>query len=307
MKNLVLSMLAIASITAMNSCSSENDPIDEAINAGNQEKVEIKLNAGVVSVETKAAVTAWSDTKVSFAIKGATAYEANTWFAKIATDNSVSFIKSSSDETEDHKYYNTDGTSTTLVGFYPASEVTSGSVSFTIPETGDMDIMATKEFSGSKDNVIKNSDIVFNHQLSKIAFSVEKKDGYTGDLTIKKITLKGTKRSVTLTLPSTISFATNAEGDDITVRSTDLLMDGSLQEAGTVMVQPGQTMTVDITVGSDATPTFTNVPIKITGDASTEVGKAYAITLSFNGKEVESLAATIAPWGSETNGSGDIY
>ena len=306
MKSLALSMLAIASMAATHSCSSENDPVDEVI-AGNQEKVEIKLSAGVVGVETKAVVTDWNDTKVSFAIKGASTYEANVWYAKIASNNAVSFIKSLTEETSEPKYYNTDGSSTTLVGFYPGSAVTEGKVSFIIPEEGDMDIMTTEEFSGNKTTIIDNNDIVFSHKLSKIAFKVQKKDGYEGDATIKKITLKGTYRKALLSLPSTISFETNSGSDEITVRNTDLALDNSVKDAGVVMVQPGQSMTVDITVGSNSTPTFIDVPINITGNATTEAGNAYAITLSFSGKEVESLAATITPWGNETEGSGDIY
>ena len=75
MKSLALSMLAIASIAAMSSCSSENDPVDEVI-AGNQEKVEIKLSAGTIGVETKAPIInleglANSDKKIGiYAIDG---------------------------------------------------------------------------------------------------------------------------------------------------------------------------------------------------------------------------------------------
>lgn len=65
MKSLVLSMLAIASMAAMSSCSSENDPVDEVINAGNQEKVEIKIAAGVLKAETKAPVDDSTPTTVS--------------------------------------------------------------------------------------------------------------------------------------------------------------------------------------------------------------------------------------------------
>ena len=42
MKNLVVSMLAIASISVLSSCSNESDVIDE-VTGGNQDKVEIKL------------------------------------------------------------------------------------------------------------------------------------------------------------------------------------------------------------------------------------------------------------------------
>ena len=51
MKNLVVSMLAIASISVLSSCSNESDVIDE-VTGGNQDKVEIKLSAGVILTKT---------------------------------------------------------------------------------------------------------------------------------------------------------------------------------------------------------------------------------------------------------------
>lgn len=110
-----------------------------------------------------------------------------------------------------------------------------------------------------------------------------------------------------MALPSTVTFTNNAGGDDITVLNTSITLDGTEQDAGTVMVEPGATMTVDVTVGDSSTPTFVDIPVNITGNANTVAGQAYAITLSFSGKAVESLEATITGWGTETTGSGDIY
>ena len=52
MKNLVVSMLAIASISVLSSCSNESDVIDE-VTGGNQDKVEIKVAAGVLKPKPK--------------------------------------------------------------------------------------------------------------------------------------------------------------------------------------------------------------------------------------------------------------
>ena len=57
MKTLVLSMISIAAtVAAMTACTSESDPINDITNPKDA-KVEIKLNAGVLGVETKAAIT----------------------------------------------------------------------------------------------------------------------------------------------------------------------------------------------------------------------------------------------------------
>lgn len=57
MKTLVLSMISIAAtVAAMTACTSESDPINDITNPKDA-KVEIKLNAGVVNVETKTGPT----------------------------------------------------------------------------------------------------------------------------------------------------------------------------------------------------------------------------------------------------------
>lgn len=74
MKNLVLSMLAIASISVLSSCSNESDVIDE-VTGGNQDKVEIKVAAGVLKAETKAPVDGTDPVEVSILRKDGT----DTW------------------------------------------------------------------------------------------------------------------------------------------------------------------------------------------------------------------------------------
>ena len=65
MKALVFNMLTIAAtFAAMTACTSESDPVDE-INPKDA-KVEIKLNAGVVDVQTKAGPTNESNKEQCF-------------------------------------------------------------------------------------------------------------------------------------------------------------------------------------------------------------------------------------------------
>lgn len=304
MKNLLLGMLAMA---AMVSCSSENDPIDD-VAGGKQDKVEIKLNAGVVGVETKSPVVSWSNTEVSFANKtgGTGSYATTTpWFAKIADGGSVSFVNAEG-ATESH-YYEADGSTTSLIGYYPRGTYNNGIVIYSL--TGEEDIMVSQELSGDKNTPMTNTEtkFKFEHLLSQLKFIVKSGENFGTGVKVTKIVLNGTNTSATLTLTGAspaLTFGSDAAPLTIYDKAEGADIASSTAAVATKMVQPGVSgMTLDITAGGTE---YTGIPITIANsnnapDAST----AYDITLTFSKKEV-AAEAEIGEWKTGT-GSADVF
>lgn len=317
MKSLVLSMLAIASISVLSSCSSESDPIDEVI-GGNKDKVEIKLNAGVLKAETKAPIEAWGDDGkfVQFAKGTSTGSYTDNWFAKITgTAGTVQFKNATGEAaTDESHYYESDGSKTYLRGFYPQATNSSGVVTFTITDKADTDIMVSDEKSGDKTTGFE--EFTFSHLLTQIKFNLKSGAGFPENYVLKTLTLKGTKKTATLTLSSGKLTFTGSDDDKIDIK---VLETGttSISAAGTdlnntVMVQPEATMTLDITAGPSGDDsnnrTYTGIEFTTKGEGGqtedAKAGTAYAVTLTFSDKAVEATAK-IAAWNTGT-GEGTV-
>ena len=314
MKNLLFGMLAMA---AMVSCSSENEPIDD-VTGGKQDKVEIKIAAGVLKAETKAPVDGWGeDGKYVQFVKGtASGNYTDDWFAKITgTAGTVQFKDASGELANDKSYYyESDGSDTYLRGFYPQGTNTSGSVTFTIPEAADIDIMVSDEQSGNKTNAF--GKFTFGHLLTQIKFSLKAGDGFPSNYVLKSITLKGTKKTATLALKTGQLTFTGADDDKIDIKvienGTSSISTAATDMDRTVMVQPGVAMTLDIVAGvsGDNTQdrTYTGIPFTTKGGEGTEeeakAGTAYTVTLTFSDKAVEATAG-ITPWATGT-GEGTV-
>lgn len=302
MKNLVLGMLAMA---AMVSCSSENDPIDD-VTGGKQDKVEIKLNAGVVGVETKAPVVSWSNTEVGFANKtgDAGSYATSPWLATIASDGTVSFVNSEG-VAESH-YYEADGSTTSLIGYFPRGTNNNGVVTYAL--TGEEDIMVSQELSGTKNSQISTeTKFKFEHLLSQLKFIVKSGDNFGEGVSVTKIVLNGTKTSATLNLTGdshALTFNGEAAALNVYNDATGKTIANSTEAFVTKMVQPGITgMTLDITAGGTE---YKDIPISIENEAKApDASTAYDITLTFSKKEV-AAEAEIGKWETGT-GSADVF
>ncbi len=302
MKNLLLGMLAMA---AMVSCSSENDPIDDVTGGKNQDKVEIKITAGVVGVETKSVVNEWSGETVCFANRtGDTETYATTtpWPATIATGGVVTF-------TGDTKhYYDAGGNKTFLMGYYPNSGTyTGGVVTFNL--TGEEDVMVTQELSGDKKTPMTTTGtkFQFKHLLSQLKFIVKSGENFGTGVKVTKIVLNGTNTSATLTLTAAspaLTFGNDATPLTVYEDATGSDIASSNVAITTKMVQPGiKNMTLDITAGGTE---YTGIPITIVNEANApDASTAYDITLTFSKKEV-AAEAEIGKWETGT-GSADVF
>lgn len=305
MKSLALSMLAIASIAAMSSCSSENDPVDEVI-AGNQEKVEIKLSAGVVGIQqTKAPIT----TKDSFtpSIVGWDAADQPTtttvplWIttpdAAIAGDADKATITLSNPQ-----YYNPDNTKHTYIrGYFPVGSPADGKITFD-NTNGDQDVMMTEVIDAGTKDATKATELTFSHKLSQLNIAIQKDVSLPAGVTLTSITLKNAN------IPTGFDIVTGT----ITYTTSDLSIDGitagtSIDTKATVgkavMVEPfsDTKITLDVVTSQG---TFEGIPVTLSA-ADENGGTSYEVTLTFKQKEI-STTASVKDWTPGT-GTGDVF
>lgn len=305
MKSLVLSMLAIASMAAMSSCSSESDPVDEVINAGNQEKVEIKIAAGVLKAETKAPVDDSAPTTVSILRKdGNGAWDAvNPISVAISgtTDNIFS---------GDPQYYNTDGTTnTSFIGFYPGT-ISGSTVTFANTD-GKQDVLLSNELdAGNRTTPATNPTLTFKHKLALIKFTFIKGDSYPTDDQVTAVTLKGADVPASMDINTgNFTMANKAttgilafENKTYTITANNT---ATIESEDALMVEHGKDIQLEITTKNNGIFTVENVKIGTTDGQKTEAGKQYNIKLTFNKKSV-SATASIESWGEAIEGSGTV-
>lgn len=304
MKNLVLSMLAIASITAMNSCSSESDPIDEAINAGNQEKVEIKLNAGVVGIETKAPITSSSTFTPSIVGWNVATQPSTTTAPKWTTTPTAAISGSASAakiELTDKQYYEGDATLHSFIrGYHPAGTSADGSVTFT-NTTGEEDVMMTEIVDAGTRTNNTTAALVFSHKLSQLNFKVAKDATLPAGVTLTSIAIKNAE------LPTGFDIVT---GEIAYAAAADLTVPGiSSQEINTeasagnaVMIKPLSSTEIKLDIVTSQGE-FKDVPVTVEA-ADSNGGTSYTITLTFKQKEV-ATTASVTDWTQKT-GSGEV-
>lgn len=321
MKNLVLSMLAIASITAMNSCSSESDPIDEAINAGNQEKVEIKLSAGVVGVETKAQVVPEADiTQFSgesvplFRVNHATTAD----WTKVGDAVNATINNDKVTLGDAHKYY--DGEKKAFfIGYYSAITPTRANNVLTFTGVdGTKDIICTNETdAGSKTSTDANAVLTFNHIVSKVAIKVagtaaaQKAFGK-----ITKIELLQIPTSIDVTLGSTLSIAANTttpalanitlyeseSGQELTTTPTAIGVTPIIFNGGTTTPYGTNIKPLNIKVYTENQAEGNDVKIQNIKNGL-ELGKTHTITLTF--KDRIGVTSSITGWEASANEGSD--
>lgn len=306
MKTLVLSMISIAAtVAAMTACTSESDPINEITNPKDA-KVEIKLNAGVIGVETKAAIT--GDDTFEATIVGWESADKPTAEAELAWQTTAKNIsgKASNEvlKLEQTQYYNPNGTKTYIRGFYPTATPNGTSITFT-NETGSVDlIMSDLTDVGTKAATLP-VNIPFSHKLSQLKMNIKKDASLGDDVTLKSITVKNAvvptgfdliTGTINYSEPTDISISNIS---DASINNTD----GSIV-GDPIMIKPiteTNAITLDIVTSQG---TFSGIAVNL-DDTDTDGGTSYNIDLTFKKKDV-STTASVTDWTSGT-GSGDVF
>lgn len=308
MKNLVFSMLAMA---AMVSCTSESDPINEITDG---DKVEIKLNAGIVKVDTKAAIESnasslpTSDLANVFIFR--TDAKTTPDWTTITPNSFKGTIKTDGTITADPKqYYPTNGDNTYLAGLFLGESatqptITTGKTDVTI--TGEQDILwAAPIDKGVKSTPLDNATLAFKHQLTQFKFVVKNDATVTEAITGIEIKIQNANTTTKIALNdgtfdtwstpiSTIGFTGLATTADLN-RST---------ATNGVMLEPNLSKIVLKVSATDYTKDQ-EITIEGSDNGKFEQGKAYTITLTFKAKEI-SGKATVAPWTEGTATGGDV-
>lgn len=305
MKTLVLSILAMASIAAMTSCSSENDIIDEVNPQGGNEKVEIKVSAGVSTIETKAPIQSGQATTVNILRKDGDGPYAGTPIGVEITDQTDNLFSSSP------QYYNIDGTKNTFFfGYYPAIAPQNNIVTF--EQDGKEDVLLSNVLdAGNKATPALNPSLTFDHQLSLIKFTFVQGGQYPADDEVTSIKIKGVELPASLDITTrNITWTTDKANSGITAFSNGTYSIApnngtSINEVDALMVEPGKKFTLEIVTKNNGTFDVQNIQIGGKTDQVTEKGKQYNITLTFSKKEVKA-SASIVSWGDVINGSGEV-
>lgn len=311
MKALVLSALAIAATLSMSSCSSENDPVDEATK---EAPVEIKLNAGVI--QTKAAIDVDQEqhptqdvSNVYFYRQDVEAPGTPSWTAPSASFTGT--IKTTGAIEDFTQYYATNGYNTHITGLYLGTEsstvpnVTDGKVEFSID--GTQDVLWAKSVDVGNRNVEGTTALNFKHKLTKFKFVANTSNGI-GAVTGISITIKNAKASSTINLADgNLGAWTPDASADFTVNGLTAAADGGESSASEgVMLQPNLASLSIAVSAPNYLSEAQNLTITGSDEGSFKEGSSYTITITFSGKAV-TATATIANWTDGTNpGAGVI-
>lgn len=326
MKTLVLSMISIAAtVAAMTACTSESDGIDDLTKDA---PVEIKASAGVGSITTKGVMDTWGASgSNAFFCKAEDNKDAAVWasatpiYAKITESGNISFYDNPDRTTEVKQYYNADeNLKSWLCGCYlgdavisnSATTLTNNKVTFTI--TGQEDIMATNELSGTKKTHLEK--FTFNHLLSNLSFMIVPKagselsavQGAFGKVT--KIEVLKQPNLLDLTLEKTPSLKPNGTPGSETFSLSNEVAINNDATFGDIMIYPNENAgktgsEIEIIIYTENAKAGINVKIQL-GDGNTGlvINTKYTVTLSFSATDIEATAQ-IGNWSTGT-GSGQV-
>lgn len=313
MKNLFLSMLAMA---AMVSCT--NEIVDNGEKVDNGQPAEIRLSAGVLGVETKAAITdgkTFTPAIVGWEVADqgtgpSLGTEAHTWLTETST--AITAGTSIAMPFKTKQYYNPDGTTSTYIkSYYPTGSLTGEDVTFTNTE-GDVDVMLTELVNaGPKPTgTATTTALTFSHKLTQLQFKVGGDASLAAGTTLTSITFKATLPTgfniITDVLAGTEGSFTIKNISGLTIPTVTAekpnVADIAANAGDMVMIKPIGETTFKIDVVTSA-GTFTDVPVTLT-ETDTNGGKSYTITLTFKQKEI-SAQGTVKAWSSST-GTGTV-
>ena len=303
MKTLVLSMISIAAtIAAMTACTSESDPINEIPNPKDA-KVEIKLNAGVLGVETKAAITTSSTFVATIAgWEGNAAPSATTQPTWNTTTEAFSGGETNAEvKLTTPQYYNPNGEKTFIIGYYPAGTLKEGKVTF-INTKGDVDVMMTSIKDAGTRTSSSTTAITFSHKLSQLKMNIKKDNSLNENVTLTSITVKNAE------IPTGFDIATGeityATATDININNiNNAAINSNLDSAGdAIMIRPISTKQITLDIVTDQ-GSFNDIPVTLNAE-DTNGGTSYNIELTFKKKAVD-VTATVTDWTPGT-GTGDV-
>lgn len=207
-------------------------------------------------------------------------------------------------------YYNLDGkVKTYMKAWHPAGTLAAdGTVTFAGTEDGTTDVMLTDVISGSSEDM-QNKNLEFSHLLCQLRFRVRSATELTMKPTLTSLTVKEVQLPTGLNLVTDAVIYAPAAAFAVTgIVPGQIRFETTAQGAGApLLLRPfaGNMLTVDIVTSEG---TYPGVVATIDGDADFIPGKAYTITLTYNGHDSQPLGATVsvAPWQDTAGGDIDL-
>lgn len=325
MKTLVLSMISIAAtVAAMTACTSESDPIDEIVNPKDA-KVEVKLNAGISSVSSKAAINSNTEGKPTTDISNVFFYKQEVdgttnpnWTTAVLNSPINASIKQSGeiDFGGNTQYYPVNGYHVHFIGYY-TGQSTAATVgannSIPITITGAEDVLYGSTFdAGTRSTITDNRSITFAHKLTQIKFTLQKDAKVTNEVSItsmKIIKASGNDLKNTFNMSLADGELSNwagsiSNGVTLTGLPINALEESASSPTAGVMLEPEIT-SVTVEVSSTSFPEGKlTATIEGVSSGKFSAGTAYTIALTVKGQSV-SGNASIEQWTEET-GSGNL-
>lgn len=311
MKKVFVSMLALA---ALASCSSEevlNEPVD-----GNK-PVEIKLTAGVLDVTTKAPINTNSKFLPGIAgWEGTQTPAAGTEIWVTEPDADITAGTAQPVVLKDKKYYNPDGaTETFICAYYPKSTaaVTLDAPQATFTNTdGSVDVMYASVTSAGKKPAGATAPtataLTFEHQLTQLKFMVKGNASVPSDLKVTTLKVKNVKLPTGLNIFTGELTTSAAQDIPASNLKTDAIPTGdqatAIEYADPIMVAPLNTTDIKLDITTSDGVTFTDVPVTLDANDGNTGGTSFAITLTFQQKEI-TATSTVTEWTTQT-GSGTV-
>lgn len=319
MKKLMSSMLAIAAMASIFSCSTEDILDQETPGTDNNGLVPIKMSAAIGGLTTKAAIgqdpsgIPTEELAVSFLRWDATTENptAADWStldepisAKIKNDG-----KGTIEFTPTPQYYQNNGYKTYLFGCYPAATRTADNTQLTWELDGMKDIIISDIKDGNKTTASPLA-FKFEHKLALLKFNIMLPTGSASTSEqLTSITVK--KQNATATYsPSTTKFTFSNPTKDMTTEgiAENTIITTSGVSGGSLLVDP--TEATDGKKFEVVVATIDNGTTKeYTGEIMIEAHekKAYDVKLIIDQKQV-SGTATVGAWEAGTNpGNETIY
>lgn len=291
MKKFMLMAIVAAFMT---SCSSDDDDCNPATD---EVPVEIKVNAGIFDIKTRAPVNTGQSITAKFVASATTGdYSTNLWNA--TGTFTASTTASAAFSFTPPQYYPTSGSTVYIKGYYPQGSLSGNTASFSETD-GSNDVMITSEVSGSK-TTNGALGFTFNHLLTQLQFTFKAGAGFpTTGKTVTSISIKNQQTPASLNInDGTVTY--NPAGSGFTLTgSYAISADPGTTATVYPMVKSG-TSSVVLGIIADGV-TYPDVTVSLT----TETGKAHNITLTFTPKEITATAIVTA-WITGGTGSSTV-
>lgn len=307
MKKLMSSMLAIAAMASMISCSTEDILNQETPGTDNNGLVPIKMTAEIGHLTTKGAIGQETGGNLSADLEGVYFLKSNgnaaNWTtldgplqATIKKDGTITFNET--------LYYEKDGSKTHLIGYYPIATTTANNiVEWTI--TGKEDIIISDLQSGDK-TTTGNLTFKFEHKLTQLKFNIKAPTELTGEkLTSIKVNKLRTAAQFNPGASSNQFTFTGNPTESLTAENPKTDADISVTgiSGGTLLIESSEAAAdFEIEVVTTEDGTNKTKTYKGTVNIGAETGKSYDVNLTISQQTV-SGTATIGEWlsGGEVN------